>query len=340
VLIPVPAYREFREAFRRGDRDTVLGTGQHVLDELGADDEQRGLIPAVLVMVGSHLAAAERYADATAYLERGLHDLPGTAATREVGTGDEYALLLLGLRLRLGRYQAAWLLVQELIEPSRSLEARLGATRAQIAISTTFGDFDTAHQLLNTASGLADRLRSRQLAAMVDGDRAIVLATQGRTIEAATFADQVLPSLSQPGRGPALAWSAAQAVTVAATVARFSAQGGDTMTAERMLFIGSDPCERSGHTFERAQLDLARAVVWSETGRATDAEHAVLEARRGFLAIDCAPGAALAQREEARLAAGRGMTASARPLYERARDEFAALGLSREANELAAVLRG
>ena len=37
---------------------------------------------------------------------------------------------------------------------------------------------------------------------MVDGDRAIVLAAQGRTVEAAVFADQVLPQLGRPGAGP------------------------------------------------------------------------------------------------------------------------------------------
>ena len=33
MLIPGQAYRSFREAFRRGDRDTVLGTAQQVLDQ-------------------------------------------------------------------------------------------------------------------------------------------------------------------------------------------------------------------------------------------------------------------------------------------------------------------
>jgi hypothetical protein len=339
VLIPAPAYRAFREAFRRGDRATVLGSGQQVLDQLNSDEGQRGLVPAVLLMVGASLASAERYADAVAYLERGLNELPDSAAGREVGDGDWYALTLLDLRMRLGRYQAAWALAAILIEPSRRLETRLGATRAQVAINATYGGFETAQQLLNTAAGLADRLRNRQLSAMVDGDRAIVLAMQGRSVEAAAFADQVLPSLTRPGRGAELAWSAAQAVTVATTVARHAAIAGDPMTAERMLFLATDPTERTGRRFDQAQLELARGVVWREGGRVGDSELALLEARRQFLALDCAPAAAMAQREEARLAAGRGLTASARPLFERARDEFASLGLAREAGELEAVLR-
>jgi tetratricopeptide (TPR) repeat protein len=339
VLIPAPAYRVFREAYRRGDGETVLGTAQLVLDQLNIDERQQGLRPAVWLMVGASLAAAERSADAVAYLEQGLRELPGSAATREVGEADWYALTLLDLRLRLGRYQAAWSLVEVLIEPARRLETRLGATRAQLALHATFGRFETAQHLLNTAAGLADRLRNHQLLAMVDGDRAIVLAMQGRTVEAAAFADQVLPSLTRPGRGAELTWSAAQAVTIATTVARHAATAGDTMTAERMLFLAADPTERTDRRFDRGQLDLASGVVWREGGRLAESELALFEARRTFVALDCGPAAALAQREAAWLAAARGLTASARPLFERARDEFAGLGLVREAGELEAVLR-
>ena len=202
MLIPSRAYLDFREAFRRGDGEVVLGTGQPVLDQLGADERQAGLVPAVLLMVGATLARLERFADATAYLERGLQLLPGTEATREVGDGDWYALLLLDLLMATGRFRDAWGRIQALIEPDRDAATRLGATRAQVALYAAFGDFETAQQLLNTAAGLADRVGSHQLAAMVDGDRAIVLAAQGRTVEAAVFADQVLPQLGRPGAGP------------------------------------------------------------------------------------------------------------------------------------------
>ena len=174
---------------------------------------------------------------------------------------------------------------------------------------------------------------------MVDGDRAIVLAEQGRTVEAAVFADQVLPLLGRPGPGPLLAWSSAQASTVTTTVARHAAVRGDLMTAERMLFLAVEPAESTGRTFDLAQLQLARGVVCRESGRAVEAETALLEARHRFLALGCAPAAALAQREEARLAEVKGMSASARPLYERARDEFAQVGLVREVGAIDQVLR-
>ena len=339
MLIPSRAYLDFREAFRRGDGDAVLGTGQLVLDQLGTDERQSGLVPAVLLMVGATLARLERFADATAYLERGLALLPGTAATREVGDGDWYALLLLDLLMAVGRFRDSWNRIQSLIEPDREARTRLGATRAQIALYAAFGDFETAQQLLNTAAGLADRVGSHQLAAMVDGDRAIVLAAQGRTVEAAVFADQVLPQLGRPGAGPLMRWSGAAAATVTTTVARHAAVAGDLMTAERMLFLAAEPAAGTGRTFDLAQLQLARGVVWREGGRTLDAERPLLEARHGFLALGCAPAAALAQREEARLALLKGMSASSRPLYERAREEFALLGLTREVMAIDAVLR-
>jgi tetratricopeptide (TPR) repeat protein len=339
VLIPSRPYLEFREAFRRGDGDAVLGTGQLVLDQLGGDERQAELVPAVLLMVGATLARLERFADATAYLDRGLALLPGTAATHEVGDGDWYALLLLDLLMATGRYRESWGRIQDLIEPDRDPRTRLGATRAQLALYTAFGDFETAQQLLNTAAGLADRVGSNQLAAMVDGDRAIVLATQGRTVEAAVFADQVLPQLGRAGTGPLMRWSGAAAATVTTTVARHAAAAGDLMTAERMLFLATEPAEGTGRTFDAAQLQLARGVVWREAGRTVDAERPLLDARQGFLALGCAPAAALAQREEARLAMVKGMSASSRPLYERAREEFALLGLTREVTTIDAILR-
>ncbi len=327
-MIPPPAYREFREAYRRGDTDTVLGTGQHVLNALAAEDgDVQTMAPAVLVMIGAHLARAERLTDAIAYLERGLAQLPGSLATREVGKGDWYALLLLQLDLLVGRYRPAWPLIQRLIEPDRRLETRLGATRAQVSVNAAFGDFETAYQLLNTAVGLADRLRSRQQAVMVAGDRAIVLALQGRTLEATSFADAVLPDLARPSPGPLGAWAAAQAVTVATAVARSAVEAGDLLTAQRLLYGAGEIAGRTGRTLDQGQLALAQGVVAWRSGDLLGAEAPLGKARRVFQTLGCAPATAQAQWEEANLAVARGLHSSARPLFERAREEFTALGL-------------
>ena len=339
MLIPAPCYRDLREEFRRGDHAALLGTAQRTLEHLDGDESQRGLVPAALLMVGASLASVERPADATAYLTQGLATLAGTASQREVGEGDWYELVLLDLLLAQGRFADAWPRIQRLIEPGQRTETRLGATRAQVSLTTTFGDFATAQQLLNTAAGLAERARNRLLGAVVEADRASVLAVQGRTVEATVFADRVLPDLVRPGPGPTLAWASSQAVALATTLARSCAVVGDLMTAERMMFLADGPATRSGRSFDRAQLALARSVVSRQGGHLDDAEAPVLEARRRFLELGFAPAAAMAQREEANLAAARGLLASARPLFERARDEFAVLGLTHEVARIEARLR-
>ncbi len=255
---------------------------------------------------------------------------------REIGTGESFWLIELDLLLLTGRFRDAWDLVVPLSEPARALESRLAATRAHVALATTFADFDRAYQLLNTAAGLAHQLRSRPQEVVVDGDRAIVLAYAGRIPEAASLADNVLPLLSRPGPGPRLAWAMAQAVTVATTVARLAGAQGDVATAERLLAALS-PLEAnrgSGRRFDEGQYALARGTVWRDGGHVTEAEAPLAAARRIFQTLGCAPAAAQAQLEEARLAQLRGYGASSRPLFERARAEFAALGLAREVAEI------
>jgi hypothetical protein len=336
-VIPAPAYRALRAAFDAGDADGVLGQAQWVLDQIEPDPGQSVLVPAVLLLAGASLAGAQRYPDALAWLRRGRElTVDDPALVREIGTGESFWLIELDLLLLTGRFRDAWDLVIPLSEPGRALESRLSATRAHVALATTFGDFDRAYQLLNTAAGLAHQMRSRPQQVVVDGDRAIVLAHAGRIAEAAGFADTVLPLLSRPGPGSRLAWAMAQAVTVATTVARLAAGQGDVATAERLLAPLSAPGTNrgSGRRFDEGQYALARATVWRDGGHVTEAEAPLAGARRTFLALGCAPAAALAQLEEARLAQIRGYGASSRPLFERARAEFAALGLAREVAEI------
>jgi hypothetical protein len=332
-VIPAQAYRELRAAFDQGQADVVLGQAQMVLDQIEDDPAQQELVPAVLLLAGAALAGTERYPDALAYLARG-RELAGDGPmlVREIGTGESFWLIELDLLLLTGHYREAWALVEPLSEPGRAIESRLAATRAYVALATTYRDFDRAYQLLNTAAGLADQLRSRPQQVAVDGDRAVVLARSGRLHEAVTFADAVLPLLARPGPGPRLAWTMAQAVTVATTVARAAAEQGDAMTAERLLASLSAVAANggSGRRFDAGQFALARGTVWRDTGHVAEAEEPITSARHTFQSLGCAPAAAQAQLEEARLARLRGYGASARPLFDRARHEFAALGLSRE----------
>jgi hypothetical protein len=337
---PSPSFGRLRDAYRHGDSQRVIDGAPPLLDELRADAEQAQLVPLVLLVVGGALAAQENYVDALTYLHHGLSDLFGEQqelARRELGPIEQFELLELDLMLLVGRYRETWPVLQSLAEPARSLEARLGATRAHLALAAVFGDFDTAHQLLNTAAGLADQLRSHQLSTIVDGDRAVILAAQGRVAEAAAMAAEVLPKLARPGPGPQLAWSTSQAVTVATATARAAARAGDASTAERLLASISKVAERPARRFDAGQVALARGVVWSDTGHG-GAEQPIAAARRTFLELGCLPAAALAQLEEARVAIRRGYRASARPLLERARAEYDALQLPHEVAAIDALL--
>ena len=339
-MIPVASYRALRAAFDRGDADAVLGQAQGVLDQIEDDPTQQELVPAVLLLVGATLAGAERYGDALAYLQRGRQlggDGPGLV--REIGTGESFWLIELDLLLLTGRYRQAWDLVVALTEPERAVQSRLAATRAHVSLAVTYADFDRAYQLLNTAAGLAQQVRSRPQEVAVDGDRAVVLARHGRITEAARLADSVLGPLARPGPGARLAWAMAQAVTVATTVARMAAQAGDASTAERMLATLGPVMSTggTGRTFDAGQFALARGTVWRDSGLLAEAEDPIAAARRTFLHLGCAPAAAQAQLDEARLAVLRGYGASARPLFDRARTEFVALGLTREVTEIDAA---
>ena len=340
-MIPVASYRALRAAFDRGDAEAVLGQAQAVLDQIEDDPIQQELVPAVLLLAGATLAGAERYGDALAYLQRGRQlsgDGPGLA--REIGTGESFWLVELDLLLLTGRYRQAWDLVVPLTEPERAVQSRLAATRAHVSLAVTYADFDRAYQLLNTAAGLAQQLRSRPQEVAVDADRAVVLARHGRLGQAARLADAVLALLARPGPGARLAWATAQAVTVATTVARMAAAGGEVSTAERMLATLGPVMSTggTGRTFDTGQYALARGTVWRDSGLLTEAEEPIAAARRTFLHLGCAPAAAQAQLDEARLAVLRGYGASARPLFDRARTEFAALGVSREVAEIDAAL--
>ena len=99
---------------------------------------------------------------------------------------------------------------------------------------------------------------------MVDGDRAIVLAAQGRTVEAAGFADAgAARSSARPRPGPLRRVGRGRRPSpCATTVARHAADAGDLMTAAAHAVPA--PPSRAGRRprpSTQAQLHLARGVV-------------------------------------------------------------------------------
>jgi hypothetical protein len=259
-------------------------------------------------------------------------------AARDANRFDWFELTLLEVDLRLGRYADVLARVPRLTDPTHQAEVRFAATRAHAAVLAAQGQFEGAHHLLNTAGGLASRIRSRFRLALVEGDRAILLATQGRLLEAITAADRVLAALIRPPVGEHQQWSTAEGAAVALTVSRAASSGGDHLTAQRMLLLGTTAATQVGGAYLAAHLDLARGVFWLLERDLDAAEATLVSAGRQFGVLGCAPAVALATLEQGRLAHARGLVRSARPLYQRALEDFRRLGQPREVNELTRLL--
>lgn len=327
-----------RSAYRHGRYEEVHASGDEVAVALSADPDQRELVPAAVLMHGSALAELGDLADACRYLSQGLDMLDGTRSERELGGGDWYALRLLELLVQRGRYDEALRWAGALEVPDRRPETRLGAIRARIAVLTARAEDDAAWLLLNAATSVVQRVRSNLQAALVEGDRALLLARTGRLDEGVRLTDEVLGSMGRPGEGRQLAWAAADTAALGLSMARFTADAGELEAAERFLELGTDGAGRAGGMFLAAHVLLARASVWRAAGLIPEAEAACREALQTFTVLDCAPAAAHCRYEEARLAWDRGMANAALPLFEHALAEFTELGHRREMKEIGALL--
>lgn len=339
MRIPPASYLHILQAYRRGDHLVVLAGGDAAAAALVDDPATSDLAFEVWAMIGAVHAAQERFAMACTYLEHAVGPAPAPgSAPRHGGAHDWSELLLLDLYLRLGRYDDALVRIAPLVDPERHIQTRFTATRAQAAIAGARADFETAHFLLNTAVGLALRIRSRFRGALVEGDRALLLAAQGRFYEAIGAADAVLASFVRPAIGDYQRWGNLEGAVVALTIARLAAAADDQLTAQRMLIQGTTAVERDGSTYLRGHLELTRGAFWTAEGNVNEAEAALFEAQRTFNVLGCPPASALATLEQGRLAGRRGLSLSARPLLERAMAEFRVLGQPREVNEARRLL--
>ncbi len=262
---------------------------------------------------------------------------PGGAPTRAARAAnrlDWFELALLDIDLRTGRYDDVLARVPRLVDPTHAAEVRFTATRAHAAVLGARAQEEAAHHLLNTAGGIAARIRSRFRTALVEGDRAVLLARQGRLLEAITSADRVLPSMIRPPVGVHQQWSNAEGAAVALTVCRAAVDRSDHLTAQRMLHLATTATQRIGSAYLLAHIDLARGQVWLLEGDLDDAEASLVAAGRQFATLGCAPASAATAMTQGALAARRGLIQSARPLYRRALDDYRRLGHAREVNEL------
>jgi tetratricopeptide (TPR) repeat protein len=327
------AFRDLRFAFERHDYREVLATGEATVALLENDARQREFVPGAMVLVGGALLSIEHYRDALAWLEQGLVRMRATASEHELRGAHWFHRALADTYLLVGRWDRAAAYLDWLARPEQPPESRLAATRGQVFLAASFGRFDEVPHLVNAAADLARRARSEVTEAVVEADRALVLAAQGRLREAVHFADRVTPRLAAPAADDRQQWANQEATVLLTTLARLLAETGDLMTAERYLLEAAVPVAQSRRTYATAQYELARSVVWREEGEHERAEPPVRAAVDQFTALDTLPAVAVARSAEAKLAHARGHLIAARSLYERALAELTDLGLPREQAE-------
>jgi hypothetical protein len=330
VPIAGSAFRDLRFAFERRDYREVLATGEHTIALLEADERKQQFVPGAMVLIGGALLSVEHYVDAVAWLEAGLGDLTGTASEHELRGANWFHRALADTYLLLGRWDRAALYLDWLALPEQPLENRLAATRGLLFLAGARGRFDDAAFLVNAATDLARRVGNAVAEAIVEADRALAFAAQGRLHEAVTFADEVAGRLCAVGSDERQRWANQQATAVLTTLARLLAEAGDLPTADRMLNEVAVPATEARRSYARAQYDLAVSVVSREKGALSQAEAPVLAAVEQFSALGALPALALARLAEAKLADRRGHTVAARALYDRAIEELWELGLPRE----------
>jgi tetratricopeptide (TPR) repeat protein len=330
VRVAGSAFRDLRFAFERCDYREVLATGEHAVAQLEADTRQQVFVPGAKVLIGGALLSVEHYVDAVAWLEAGLAELAGTAAEHELRGANWFHRALADCYLLLGRWDRAEQYLDWLALPEQPLENRLAAVRGQLFLASARGRFDEAAFLVNAATDLASRAHSEVAVAIVEADRALAFAAQGRLREAVTFVDEVSSRLCAPGSSERQRWANQQATAVLTTLARLLAEAGDLMTAERLLLETAVPAAESRRSYAQAQHHLAVGVVRREAGDLVGAEAPVMDAMEQFNALGTLPALAVARLAEAKLADRRSHTVAARALYDTAIDELSALGLPRE----------
>lgn len=336
--LPPIEVRRYRDAYGRGLQQAILRDGDDLAVALAANELTRGWVPLVVLLHGTVLADLDRPRDAARYLEQGLAMLPGTLAATEIGTGDHFVLLLVEQLFALARIDEVAAHLEPLLLPDRPLETRFGALRAQARLAVWHGRYEEAHHYLNTAAGVAGRARSNFFAALVDADRAMLLVTQGSSFEGGAVAERVLPALLRPGRSPRQRWANAEGAACALTIARYAAGGHDLFTAGRYLAMAEPVVAGTGRRALAGLAALARAAYAREVLDADGAERSLQLARAMFSAVPSPLGLAVTELDQARLAAGRGLLAAARPLAKRAAGQLFELRTARELADARALV--
>jgi hypothetical protein len=339
------SYRRYRDAYQRRRFDVVLADGHRLAASYEEEPNQRRFVAPVAIMYGIALAEDDAYLEAINWLEHGLdraaadEETGDTVRSGEKAGTDWFTFRLIELYLLVGRYGDAWDRLTPLEEPGRREATRLAAIRGRAALNTIRGDYEGAHHLLNAAVTVTERMGSGFMAAEVEADRVILLATQGRLHEALLLADRTLDGLIKTPSGPHGAWAAASTAAVALTLARRCLAEGRDDDGRRWLLFGAGAVERSPTSYLSAQLDVTIATSWRLQGALGRAEELCSAAAIRLAALGCRPAEAAATLELAHLALAHGMAEAALPLAQRAVDELTFLGHARDRREAADLLR-
>src|SRR5690606_16162810 len=115
------------------------------------------------------ITLAERVADEA---DRGA---AANALEKALGPIDPVRMELMQLLLVVGRYDEAHALAAALQEPTHGAVARLAGLRTHATVSAVRGEHELAHQVLNAAASLSERMRSRFARMLVEVDRSVLL---------------------------------------------------------------------------------------------------------------------------------------------------------------------
>lgn len=335
---PHRAVKRFLDAAAQGRWDEVGDEGEALAAAVAAEPAEARWAPAVVILTGWARAEQGYLPVGIDLLERGLHHLVDPEVAREVGGTDAFYLRLCELYLLCGRPADAFPLLDAFRSPDAPLEVRFPCYRFLTLAAAAAGDDSRAQSFVNTAAELAPETHRSAHTHLVEGDRALWMASAGRLGAAIQHAELALPPLTgaRSRSRPYKAWLASHAGAVALAVAALAADEGDPVAASRWIERALPALEVT-RAATRMRLDghlaLARSAAARARGDFDDAEEQGQLARLTFQRMGLEPAAAHARLALARVLVAREVWVSARPALISASDALRRCGQHRAAGQ-------
>ena len=312
VLTAPAAYRRHRRQFERGNYRWVVAHSPATLAELAASPDDVTWSPGVVVRLGCALARTEQLAAARIELTRGLGTLRHSPARHDLGAGETAGLVLVEVLMTMGAFAEARARGYGLWLPGHHPAIRAAAARAVAACPVAGGDVGGAHAWLDEAAARAAVLGGDLPLALVHADRAVVVAGDGRTVEAVDMAHEAVARLDRlRGRSRPGGIGAAAVVASAGAGALAAADAGDVFSAGALLGEARRHHVLADRPVTTATLDVVGAAV-ARLGGDPAAAAALLERATPKLAgARAEPARTVAVTEQALAEASLGRSASA-----------------------------